>query len=384
MIEFKNLQNRFFIHQALMAAAAANVTLNTNNLDSNLTKSEESESLEMNTSSSSAYTTVSSVSSSPIHQHSPQSTQTNHSSTYSRKRKLNESDMPDTYGNTKRQHNNNNNNKSTASFLISDILGLDPSPQSFANSTRLKSNDELGLYQQYQASLQQQYYAILTNYLIANSAKLNNSFSQQQQQQQNVSKFSTSHNQNQIHTLNPQPKFEVSPIPRVGPTPGQPSSAESGKKCANGILSSLEQLTKSQFQDNFEIASCLSDAKRLPAASSSSVSHKTGKRDDENRNSSCSKLGSSVGIGNKSAEQRPKSELPAWVFCTRYSDRPSAGNHTRFFTFTMSPLKLLYFSNNVLKNVFKLTITRTFYTNMHIKMIILFKILRNYCKRQTK
>ena len=382
MIEFKNLQNRFFIHQALMAAAAANVTLNTNNLDSNLTKSEEPESLEMNTSSSSAYTTVSSVSSSPIHQHSPQSTQTNHSSTYSRKRKLNESDMPDTYGNTKRQHNNNN--KSTASFLISDILGLDPSPQSFANSTRLKSNDELGLYQQYQASLQQQYYAILTNYLIANSAKLNNSFSQQQQQQQNVSKFSTSHNQNQIHTLNPQPKFEVSPIPRVGPTPGQPSSAESGKKCANGILSSLEQLTKSQFQDDFEIASCLSDAKRLPAASSSSVSHKTGKRDDENRNSSCSKLGSSVGIGNKSAEQRPKSELPAWVFCTRYSDRPSAGNHTRFFTFTMSPLKLLYFSNNVFKNVFKLTITRTFYTNMHIKMIILFKILRNYCKRQTK
>lgn len=340
MIEFKSLQNRFFIHQALMAAANAALSANHSSSpgSSNSNHSpQDQESLEINTSSSSVYTTVSSVSSSPILQHSPQAYRAGHRL----KRKLTETDILDvsdacTNSGKRSTIQQQETQKSPASFLISDILGLDSGSQPNPIAKSASHQYELNLYQQYQASLQQQYYAVLTNYLIANSAKLN--------QQQSSSQFSIpSQNQcnNNSSSSKHQPKLEVSPIPRIDPTTPSSNSDSGHEKCASGILSSLEQLTRKQFQDDFEIANCLSEAKRsYPTVSGPTqlpTKSKNHRGMDENEHSSNGKQnngGMNSGSGNSSGENGKaptvvgvdKSELPAWVFCTRYSDRPSAGN----------------------------------------------------------
>lgn len=321
--------------------AAANAALNNGSPGSNNSshspqeqQNRDQESLEINTSSSSVYTTVSSVSSSPILQHSPQANRTG-----PLKRKLNETDIPDVtdpYTNSgKRSTIQQQQQKSPASFLISDILGLDSGRQSNPIAKSASHQYELNLYQQYQASLQQQYYAVLTNYLMANSAKLNH------QQSSNKLPIPSQHQYNTNSSSKHQPKLEVSPIPRIDPTTPSSNSDSGHKKCASGILSSLEQLTKKQFQDDFEIANCLSEAKRshptvsgptqLPAKSKS---HRGMDENEHSSNGKQNNSGMNSDSGNSSGESKKaptvvgvdKSELPAWVFCTRYSDRPSAGN----------------------------------------------------------
>ncbi len=165
MIEFKSLQNRFLIHQALLAAASANAAFKTNSL--------QHDSLEINTSNSS----LSSKSPSPIPVSSPN------------KHKL--SDTDELHGLYPSKKNKQPCKQPASSFLISDILGLNTN-----NKPEIPISDEMRQYQQYQATLQQTYFQALASSefmrLIASNTKMNELLS--------------SH-------YKPQP--QVSPIPRV-------------------------------------------------------------------------------------------------------------------------------------------------------------------------
>ncbi len=180
MIEFKSLQNRFLIHQALLAASA-NSVVNTNSL--------QHDSLEINTSSSS----LSSQGPSPIPRSSPN------------KRKLSETDEMNSLYPSKR--NAQPNKQPASSFLISDILGLNAN-----KNQEMVMSDEMKLYQQYQASLQQSYFQALASSeflrLIANTTKINEFLSGQQKTQP-----------------------QVSPIPRVE---SRSEYVSTKNKCANG------------------------------------------------------------------------------------------------------------------------------------------------------
>ena len=99
----------------------------------------------------------------------------------------------------------------------------------------------------------------------------------------------------------------------------------------SGILSSLEQLTKSQFDDDdgFNISSCLNrvepSAKRsCPAPVHSSNSVKRSRDIDETSKKSIGENLEDSETTNKVTDDKANL-FPAWVYCTRYSDRPSAG-----------------------------------------------------------
>ena len=288
MIEFKSLHNRFLIHQALVAAAAANVLNNSPNFlntSTTTTTMTQNENLEINTSPSAYTASTSSVSSSPIFNNSPTRTSTDTSVNKCIKRKLvcqNES-VPF----AKRT----NTSRGSSSFLISDILGLDKETDD--ENEEIIVTDDLKsetIYNQYQSNLQQSYYSALAQSelfrLIANSNKLN--------EVKNVE------------------KRELSPIPHATPPP----SISKPKKCANGILSSLERLTRDQFQDDFNFNTIHSQLKKsTPAIKQEAINN------DENKSvtpKACSEV-------DKPRDSQKNGLLPAWVYCTRYSDRPSAG-----------------------------------------------------------
>lgn len=219
MIEFQNLQNRFLIHQALLAAASANAaSLNTNSFSGH---QHQHDSLEINTSSSSVNTSSSSLSSSPV-QTWPNNTSADNPKCH--KRKLSETDDSNNLFTNKR--NDGCQKSSGSSFLISDILGLNS-----ANSKQeLPVSDELRLYQQYQANLQQSYYSVLASSqlfrMITNTAKLN--------------EFTGTN----AHSCQ---KPEMSPIPRTEPEIPR-------KKCAMGmykILIYFRQKNSSRWMVNW-------------------------------------------------------------------------------------------------------------------------------------
>lgn len=268
MIEFKNLQNRFLIHQALVAAAAANVFNSPNFL-----LNSQNENLEINTSPSAYTASSSSVSSSPIFNYSP----TTESSAKCTKRKL--ASPSESVPFAKRT----NSSRSSSSFLISDILGLDNhKPDENAEEINITNN----LKAQYQTHLQQSYYSALA--------------------QSELFRFITNSKLEVKHAE----KRELSPIPRVNTPPlSKPS------KCSTGILSSLEQLTRDQFQDDFNFDNIRSVKKHLVV--------KQEVNNDENKTAG-------LKVDKKPDLQKETSLLPAWVYCTRYSDRPSAGDLLEF------------------------------------------------------
>jgi len=90
-------------------------------------------------------------------------------------------------------------------------------------------------------------------------------------------------------------------------------------------------LTKSQFDDDdgFNISSCLnrvepSSKRSFPASVHSSNSVKRSRDIDETSKKSIGENLEDSETTNKVTDDKANL-FPAWVYCTRYSDRPSAG-----------------------------------------------------------
>lgn len=111
---------------------------------------------------------------------------------------------------------------------------------------------------------------------------------------------------------------------------------------ASNILSSLEELTKNQFKDLDDEVQEKSSSKK--SSNSSKPEVKNFKESTAKSNNLCEKKNG--GELNESSEQAnsksnnestksgnpgPGGPWPAWVYCTRYSDRPSAGKQSTFF-----------------------------------------------------
>jgi hypothetical protein len=385
MIELKNLHDRFLMHQAFVAAAAAaaaaalnyNQSASTSNNSSgdNLDISTSSTSIQTNSSSSNA--AIAAFLSNHLMNSSPttiyQASNTNNSTTnktnyhdsdddddvdendeeyieleeeddeecqtnkkrhlndyshiskrfkqdFSAKRKINE--LNDNNADLENDENNHkrikpmNTNRKASSFLISDILGLDS-----VNKTN-EINSEHFL-QQYQNSLKQSYFSSLVN--AASQSEFYRMIS--------GSNFINETNKPLTSKLI-QETPAVSPIlnvssmdnnntkkPICSPIVHKSTESNQNKPAKNSILSSLEQLTKNQFQDDIGIKN-----KFLNNSNNLSV-----KKQDQIKKIETDNLPVKPEISNNnnnkndSTSKNGSSALPAWVFCTRYSDRPSAG-----------------------------------------------------------
>ena len=121
-------------------------------------------------------------------------------------------------------------------------------------------------------------------------------------------------------------------------------SGDSRPRDANSILLSLEQLTRSQFKDS-------STTKPKPASPQQPLVKRTLSTakdtsgcvaNNNNNNNSAFNKSSDVKpspaiAANATANEAGKTMWPAWVYCTRYSDRPSAGKRTaRRLTLTLA------------------------------------------------
>jgi len=105
------------------------------------------------------------------------------------------------------------------------------------------------------------------------------------------------------------------------------------------ILSSLELLAKNQFTDNFASSGTYS-TKNGGASSDDQSGNRSSKKqskfspETENKqNFNSVRKQSSENTKNESnsnSRSSSNSALPAWIFCTRYSDRPSAGKSLIF------------------------------------------------------
>ena len=123
----------------------------------------------------------------------------------------------------------------------------------------------------------------------------------------------------------PLQKLQQSPISnQVQAQPKKPPV-----QSANFILSSLEQLTKNQFKDYPSPKISSLSKKPEPSILSSTVSSLKSEKITDNNDKKK--------VEDKQAKDSSKSGdagkanngnlFPAWVYCTRYSDRPSAGNY---------------------------------------------------------
>lgn len=123
----------------------------------------------------------------------------------------------------------------------------------------------------------------------------------------------------------PLQKLQQSPISnQVQAQPKKPAV-----QSANFILSSLEQLTKNQFKDYPSPKISSLSKKTEPSILSSTVSSLKSEKITDNNDKKK--------VEDKQAKDSSKSGdagkanngnlFPAWVYCTRYSDRPSAGNY---------------------------------------------------------
>jgi homeobox protein engrailed len=133
--------------------------------------------------------------------------------------------------------------------------------------------------------------------------------------------------------LNNSPSKQPIPLQKLQQSPiSNPVQAQLSKKppvqSANFILSSLEQLTKNQFKDYPSPKGSSLSKKPEPSILSTVSSLKSEKITDSNDKKK---------VEDKQAKDSSKSGdagkanngnlFPAWVYCTRYSDRPSAGNY---------------------------------------------------------
>ena len=184
-------------------------------------------------------------------------------------------------------------NKKSSSFLISDILGLD--------STAQKQEESNKLMEQYQTQLKQSYYSAFATTNSDFYRLITETKQKSQEKTPAVSPILA------VQAVQPRTEITVSPI----------SHKTTESKTKNSILSSLEQLTKDQFQDDLSIKSrCLN---------SSSSKKDTVKKPESDI------LTRDQDTKNEVPTKNNPNGLPAWVFCTRYSDRPSAGKNNCFF-----------------------------------------------------
>ena len=130
---------------------------------------------------------------------------------------------------------------------------------------------------------------------------------------------------------------------------------------AIGILLHLEQLTKSQFQeeakDTKNSSNCKKnseDVKKLNQVTSSSMFSSPNKQSSNksmnNLTKNEAKNDQNESNGKNDGNSKGNASLwPAWVYCTRYSDRPSAGNFICFIKDFLCVFIIFFFNFN-LKN----------------------------------
>jgi hypothetical protein len=260
------------------------------------------------------------------------------------------------------QYSTQNNLISPATNIFSNLLFKSSPFANGNNNANLNTSNER-LFQQFHQMQQ------LQQFLPAFFPNLN---------PQDVLKFLTNFNSNEninnMNSNNQKPiknnDFLVNNKTPLNLTPQkQPQQQSTPKKktedtiiASNSILSSLEQLTKNQFKD-YDTSPIISSSKfnsidsnsnnnnknkqqsnQLNSNESLQNSHKvsTNNINNNNNNEIDKKLNkidsqttskSNVNETDKKNENNTKSGnlWPAWVYCTRYSDRPSAGNCYCFY-----------------------------------------------------
>ena len=354
MIEFKSLQNRFLIHQAFVAAATAVANASVANYSGGVHQHHsQPDDLEINLMSASP-SVCSSLASSPVLSTSPLD---KHNDEYSAnktsmKRKFSDVDESnDEFVADGKKNCNEQAQKATSSFLISDILGLDSKKtQTNLNEPKLphlmhymdEFKNEKSIHDQQISNMQHSYYAELFK-LLANTSAVGEHFSLRETQPISPIPIASTGDNHHNYYLSPNNNNNNTKSTNI---------KSSSTHCANRILSSLEQLTKSQFQDDFKshnsFVTVKAEAKKpssLLAISNQHVSSTKASNELKNQKEK------SVGSDKKSAESTVNNNnsnlFPAWVYCTRYSDRPSAGiyffflNHCR--QITHRPILLSHF-----------------------------------------
>lgn len=238
--------------------------------------------------------------------------------------------------------------RKASSFLISDILGLDTSvTETTVPSHQEEINSNEKLIQQYQNTIKHSYYSAFINAtagLASNSsAGLPTMLTDFQRNVVTNSGLLLSNNETKVTATNKlkQETPAVSPIQIVAPTqfesrkqpissaatPTSPisnklpvtntESTSITKPAKSSILSSLEQLTRNQFQDEI----CI----KTKCLNSSSAQSKKSESTKKTETDSIKSVDQDVKNEKTTKANLNAAALPAWVFCTRYSDRPSAG-----------------------------------------------------------
>ena len=337
MIEFKSLQNRFLIHQAFVAAATAVANASVANyagVQQQQHHHSQPDDLEINLMSASP-SVCSSLASSPILSNSPLGKPNDEYSANktNMKRKFSDVDESnDEFIANGKKNCNEHTQKATSSFLISDILGLD------SKKTEMEINEpklphlmhyldefkhEKTIHDHQVNNIQHSYYTELFK-LLANTGAMGEHFALRETQPISPIPISNTSDSHHNYYFSPNSNNTKSADTKSGST-----------YCANRILSSLEQLTKSQFQDDFKSNSFVSvktEAKKSSSLLAISNQHVSStKAPNEIKNQKEKIVASNKKTETTTNNNNNTNLFPAWVYCTRYSDRPSAGKFSFFF-----------------------------------------------------
>lgn len=213
------------------------------------------------------------------------------------------------------------NQRKPSSFLISDILGLDSTSDIHQNLLKQNLN-------QYSLEFQRSipFLSQLTAYDLYRS--FNNC---ENLNQLNYSKEFSLLNNGITSPLESITSFATT-------SNNRDNDAKVNKNASNSILSSLEQLTKSEFSSDSKISYL--KAKSIDTKNSNNSKQKRPildmSKETENTIDSSTELftktkkstesnSNSNNQSNSASKANNPTLWPAWVYCTRYSDRPSAG-----------------------------------------------------------